>query len=105
VIGATYLPDNNHLSYRQEKAVRKEGNETEIVFFNAVGDMHPLNHDSVQRQGTEFLIDLKYDFVQKVHTDIYYTFVDVIFIFIIAFPIVGFSLTGILFLINIIYFY
>jgi hypothetical protein len=48
---------------------------------------------------------MKFDFVKKVHTDIYYTFADVLFIFIIALPIVGFSLTGILFLVNIVYFY
>lgn len=48
---------------------------------------------------------MKYDFVQKVHTDVYYEFVDVVFIFVIGIPIVGFTFAGILFLINIIYFY
>ena len=41
----------------------------------------------------------------KVHSDVYNTLYDAIFIFIIIFPIVGFTLAGLLFLINIVYFY
>ena len=75
------------------------------MFFNELGDMHPQYYSSIQRYGTKLEIDLKYDFVIKVHTDVYYTFYDAIFIFIIIFPIVGFTLAGLIFLINIVYFY
>ena len=104
-IGTTYLPSEAQIHYRQDKSVKKDGNTTSIVFFNELGDVHVKYHDSVQRQGTSFIIDFKYDFVTKVHTDVYYTFFDVILIFIIIFPIVGFTLAGLLFLINIVYFY
>jgi len=103
--GATYLPTDSQLHLRQEKTVKKEGNKTSIVFFNELGDMHPQYYSSVKRQGTTFDLDLKYDFVTKVHTDVYYTIYDAIFIFIIIFPVVGFTLAGIIFLLNIVYFY